>query len=186
METHRIQIVENRISHLVKSEKISLDTNTQSNINKTQLTGFNGLTVHDDRPIFQHYGFTSAPLAGAHAISLSGYGVCDNKLVIGTHDTRHHPTGLTAGECQIYDNNAQKVYLSVNGVVISAKDKFDIQVNGKSIITGDANGINITGDLTVSGKITASGDVVGSNISLSEHTHSVPKAPGTSGPPLNN
>ncbi|GAN84020.1 phage baseplate assembly protein domain-containing protein [Novacetimonas hansenii] len=184
-----IQELNNRVTHLVKTGTISNKIVTNGTIHTVQVSQFNGYEVHNNVPMYGTWGVTSTPPVGSQIITLSGYGAGNNKFVIATHDVNTHPQKMSQGETQIYDANKQSLYLSVNGIIITAQNEYEIKLGDNTIFTINKDGISIdanvsiTGALKVSDSITATGDVTGNNISLSSHIHSVTAAPGETGAP---
>lgn len=79
------------------------------------------------------------------------------------------PNSVVAEACR---NNA--IILDMNGTRVSVKEKsveitsVDVKINGSLTVTG---GVTAYGNLSAA-SVSASGDVVGKEISLTEHTHS--------------
>lgn len=65
------------------------------------------------RECFQHYGFSSAPLAGAEVIVI-GEG---NHIVIVAEDDRRYRVGVEGGEVAIYSHEGDKIHLKQGRVV---------------------------------------------------------------------
>lgn len=74
--------------------------------------------VVDDAEHFQHYGFTSVPLAGAEGIALAVGGSSGHTVVINVDDRRYRLTALANGEVALYDDLGHKVHLTRDGIVI--------------------------------------------------------------------
>ncbi|KAB8122203.1 hypothetical protein D3W54_15960 (plasmid) [Komagataeibacter medellinensis] len=168
----RIKECENRIIHLVKSGTVSNNINTKDTIHTCQVTQMAGYEVHNNVPVYGTWGIASTAPVGSQAITLSGYGAANNKIVIATHDVKTHPKNMGEGETQLYDANGQSLYLSIDGVVVSSKDVFEIKQGNNTIFTIDKNGVSINANVKVTGAITATGDIKAGNISLDSHTHS--------------
>ncbi|WP_081434694.1 phage baseplate assembly protein domain-containing protein [Gluconacetobacter diazotrophicus] len=133
--------------HMVKKESLSMDTQTDTSVSYSQIRGV-GNGTYNYVPIVSNYGFTSVPLSGADAITLNPYGRDDNKLVIGTHDARYHPIGLSAGETQIYDDAKQSVYLtSGNDINITSNQSLNIIVNGNKVVSVRGGSVYVNGNL---------------------------------------
>jgi len=75
-------------------------------IKRFTASGRSGETIAD-REYFQHYGFTSRPLAGAEAIVIRE----GNHLVMIASDDRRYRISLEAGEVAIYTDEGDKVHL---------------------------------------------------------------------------
>lgn len=181
----KIKHLENKTIQLIKP---SVFVNHTSYDNKkysykSQMSMFQN-HVLQEVPVVQHYGFSSAPLAGTKGIVLGVQGSNTNNVVIGTHDTRYQPNDLKAGEVSLHDYQGQAIELRQDQTinVISQKtiyvyideDKQITITNGQIEITGDVTidkDVTINGSLHVKGKITSDDDVVAGSISLKSHTH---------------
>lgn len=107
--------------------------------------------VHDDVEHFQHYGYTSVPLAGAEAVVAFLGGLRSHGVVIATVDRRHRLLNLAPGEVAIHDDLGQKVHLTRDGIVIETE--LPITINGEAIditVTGSASvsaqSVDVTAD----------------------------------------
>lgn len=125
--------------------------------------------TRDNVELFQQYGFSSNPLAGAEGVALSIGGDRGHLIVVATEDRRYRPTSGEPGEVTIYDHQGGSIRLLANG---------DIEISpasGKAIIYGD---------LQVTGGVAASGAVSDQNGSMQEmrdvynlHKHSPSGSP---------
>lgn len=126
--------------------------------------------VLDDVSRHQDYGFSSAPLEGAEAVTVSLGGARGRSLAVVVSDRRFQ-IELLPGEVAIHDDQGQKVHLTRDGVVIeTSKDvrvtaggEMSLQATGPlSIEAGAAIDITATGDVTVqtdgAASVTAAGD----------------------------
>ena len=66
-----------------------------------------------NREFFQHYGFTSRPLAGSEVIFIRQ----GNHFVAIASDDRRYRITLEAGELALYDDQGQKVHLKRDGII---------------------------------------------------------------------
>lgn len=117
--------------------------------------------VHDRVEHFQHYGFTSVPLAGAEGIGLAVGGSTDHLVVVNVDDRRYRKKGLQPGEVCVYDMHGNFVLFKQGELLVKHTTK----------VTIDAPTVAVTGDLTVGGTIVAQGDVTGAGKSLAGHRH---------------
>lgn len=193
----RIRILENKSRQFIKHgtfiNHATYDTNNLSYRSQHSMFSNNML---QDINVVQHYGFSSAPLAGAKSVVVSLGGSNTNNVVLGTHDTRYQPKNLQPGEVALYDYQGQSISLKQNQLINITGEK-TIQINigadiqmtitdGNLEITGDVTidkDVTINGTLHVKGSITSDTDVKAGSISLSEHTHTVQSAPGTTSAP---
>lgn len=173
-----------RVLHLVKSGTITNKINTQGQIHTCQVSSFQNQEVHNNRPIYGHWGFTSVPSTGSQCMTLSGYGLNNNKFIFSTHDINTHPTNLQEGEVQIYDKNKQSLYLSVNVVEVTANDLFEVKLGDNVLFSISKDKITINIDIEVNGEVKATGEITSGSIALTQHKHSGVQAGSseTSGP----
>lgn len=66
---------------------------------------------------FQHYGFTSVPLAGAEGVALFVGGERDHGLVVAVDDRRYRLVGLEDGEVALYTDQGDKLVFKRGGTV---------------------------------------------------------------------
>jgi phage baseplate assembly protein V len=123
-----------------------------------------------DREIFQHYGFTSMPLAGAEGILLNE----GNHVVLIASDDRRYRLAVQGGEVAIYTAEGDYVKLGhdrkitvVGGASVQIQTpsltitgmnggQAAVTINGNVEITGNPS---VTGNLAVNGNITATGSI---------------------------
>lgn len=167
-----IRHIEQRIQHMVKSGTITNNVNTQGTIPTCQVSSFQNQEVHNDRPMYGQWGITSVPPTGSQCMTLSGYGLNNNKFIFSTHDINTHPQNLKEGEVQVYDKNKQSLYLSVNGVHITANDLFEVKIGEQVLFSIQKDKITFNADIEVNGEVKASGEITSGNIALTQHKHS--------------
>ncbi|MBI1408114.1 MAG: phage baseplate assembly protein V [Caulobacter sp.] len=111
--------------------------------------------VLDDVVRHQDYGFNSAPLPGATAVTLAVSGQRGQSIAVAVGDRRYRLKGLQGGEVALADDLGQKVHLTRDGIVIVTSLDLSFQVGG-------AVAINATGDVAVttqgSASVSADGD----------------------------
>lgn len=76
-----------------------------------------------------------------------------------------------------YPTDGTKLVIKSRGAKITITDdgeKSDISIEADTMTVTAQDGVSITGDIEVTGKITASEDVVANEISLVNHTHTIP------------
>jgi phage gp45-like len=66
-----------------------------------------------NREYFQHYGFTSRPLAGAEAIIIKD----GNHIVMVATDDRRYRLGVDGGEVSIYTDEGDKIHLKRGKII---------------------------------------------------------------------
>lgn len=194
----KINNLHNRTIQLVKPGVFIKHTNYNKDTYgyNSQLSMFSNHVLQDTN-IYQHYGFSSAPLAGTKAIVLGINGSNTNNVVIGTHDDRYQPNDLKAGEVSLHDYQGQSVELRQNQTVnitgqktiyVNIGDNKQIIITDGSIeITGNVTidkDVTINGKLHVKGQITSDDDVLAGSISLKSHTHTSGQAGSPTSSPI--
>lgn len=98
----------------------------------------------DEAERFQQYGLTSHPEVDAEVLVACLGGSTEHAVAIAVDDRRHRPTGLAAGEVQLYSRHGQFVKLKANGAVeVVSGSKVELKVGGTSILI-EASGVTIT------------------------------------------
>ena len=125
-----------RIMHMVKTGTITNKINTDNTIQACQVTSVQGQEVHNDRPMYGNWGMTSVPPTGSQAITLAGYGLNNNKIVVATHDVNTHPQNLKEGEVQMYDTKGQCIYLQdQTAITVKANNEVTITIGDTEMVT---------------------------------------------------
>lgn len=89
--------------------------------------------THDGVEHFEPYGLTAHPKVGAEAIMLAVGGLRSHGLIINVADRRYRLTGLAEGEVAIHDDQAQKVHLTRDGIVIKSDKGVTIDAAGADV-----------------------------------------------------
>lgn len=160
-----------RIQHMVKTGTITNAVNTSGDVHTCQVSTFQGQEVHNDRPMYGTWGMASVPPTNSQAITLSGYGLNNNRIVVGTHDVNTHPKNLKQGEVQLYDTSNQSLYLSVNGVVVTAKDLFEVKLGQDVLFSISKDKVIFNANIEVNGSITSTDEITSGGIKLTQHKH---------------
>ncbi len=147
----------------------------------------------DNREYFQHYGFTSRPLAGAEIIIIREGG----HFIAMASDDRRYRISMENGEVALYDDQGQKIHLKRGKAIeITGCDTLVATVGVSATITSPAVTVvasskvtlqtplvECTQDLKVGGDIVATGNISDANGAKSmagmrqihnTHTHSHP------------
>jgi phage baseplate assembly protein V len=109
--------------------------------------------VRDGVEVFQHYGFSSVPLAESEAIVVSVGGNRDHGIVVAHGDRRSRPTGLEAGDVAVYHNEGHLIVLKANGLIeMTAATQVRItaptlEVTAETKIRFDTPLLEVTGDI---------------------------------------
>ena len=154
--SRKLDVLQNRFDQMFKIGQLTAPTNEQSGTAISQIQ-FNAYETHTVFAV-QDFGFASAPPLGSQMITLSVSGDAARKLAFGSHNAALRPLNTPTGGAVIYDATGTTIRLGNNGTVA-------ITIGGVAILTVDAAG------LVVTGSITASGDVIGTGISLDMHHH---------------
>lgn len=94
-----------------------------------------------NREYFQHYGFTSRPLAGAEAILIQE----DNHIVMIASDDRRYRLGIEAGEVCLYTDEGDHVrFKRGNEIYIKCGNKLVADVDNEVTINTKTAVINAT------------------------------------------
>jgi phage baseplate assembly protein V len=122
--------------------------------------------VRDGVEVFQSYGLTTVPHAGAEAVVVAAGGNRDHGLVIAHGDRRFRLTGLAGGEVALHDDLGHVIILTRGGIAILGGGH-DINISGAPNINIAAGNLNLDSGNIVLG----SGDVTAGGKSLRHHKH---------------
>lgn len=169
--------LERMIRATVRKEIRSLDRRTNGAISRAVLgslasdegTALAGAALRDgdedsDLELFEQYGFTSAPLAGAEGVGLTVGGDSSHRVLVCVGDRRHRPTDLEAGEVAVYRNAAgHRILLKADGAVeVRAADEagavIELRADGNVVVTPGPGG-----------KVLAGGEGASSAVSLADY-----------------
>lgn len=114
--------------------------------------------------LFQHYGFTSVPLAGSMAVVLPIGGRTAHGIVIATEHGSYRLKGLQSGEVAIYTDEGDSIVLNRGRVInlttktlnINAEEAVNITTKTVTIAASSAVNAN-TPQMTMSENLTVSG-----------------------------
>lgn len=106
--------------------------------------------------LFQHYGFTSAPLAGAEYIAIPVGGNSKHTVVVASEDGRYRVT-LKDGEVALYSDEGDYVHLKRGRVVEVVTETFLVKAGTK--VRFETPRLEATGDAKVDGNIKADGEI---------------------------
>ena len=142
----------------------------------------------DDVELFEQYGITSIPLAGAGGLALFFDGDRSHAAVIMPSDKRYRPTDLKAGEVAIYTNEGARIVLRQGRIIEVECDVYRVKAKRYEVVAEEAVSI-ATGDykLDASGTAESTGpmempEVVVDGIPMGEHFHQEHDGPQTSLP----
>lgn len=111
-----------------------------------------------DREYMQHYGFTSAPLAGAEGIIVNE----KNHIIMIATDDRRYRLAVAGGAVALYTDEGDYVLLGRDRN-ITVVGGTSVQVQTPSLQVAGMNGaptnISVTGDAGITGNVTVTGNV---------------------------
>lgn len=113
--------------------------------------------------LFQHYGFTSAPLSGAEYIVLPIGGNSKHAVVIASEDARYR-IAIKDGEVAIYSNEGDHVHLK-RGRLIEVETEV-LLVKAGTKVRFETPLFEATGQVQADGNIQSAGEVI-------DHTRSM-------------
>lgn len=120
-----------------------------------QMQGLAGETVVGE--LAQHYGYTSAPLAGAEFIALPIGGNSKHVVVIATEDARYR-LKVMDGEVAIYSDEGDRVHLKRGRVIEVVTDTLLVKATTK--VRFETPMIETTGQVQADGSIQSAADVI--------------------------
>ncbi len=112
------------------------------------MQGLAGETVSGE--LFQHYGFTSAPLAGAEFIAIPVGGNSKHTVVVASEDGRYR-LQVQDGEVALYTDEGDHVYLRRGRVVEVVTDTLLVKAGAK--VRFETPLVETTGDLRAQGDV---------------------------------
>lgn len=152
---------------------------TQSAITGVEMQGLAGESVSGE--LFQHYGFTSAPLPGAEYIAIPVGGNSNHTVVIATEDARYRLKVL-GGEVALYSHEGDHVHLK-RGRVIEVNTE-TLLVKAGTKVRFETPLIEATGEIHAEGNVQSDGEVIDHVRSMqadreiyNEHQHGNSPAP---------
>lgn len=106
--------------------------------------------------LFQHYGFASAPLAGAEYIAIPVGGNSKHTVVVASEDGRYRVT-LQDGEVALYTDEGDRVHLKRGRVVEVVTETLLVKAGTK--VRFETPLIEATGGVKVDGNVKADGEI---------------------------
>lgn len=97
--------------------------NSTGDVQTVQAKGVHG-EVLQDAELYQHYGFTSNPLAGTKAIILPLNGLTSHSIIIATEHGGYRLKALKSGEVAIYTDEGSNIVLKRGKLIEANCDYF--------------------------------------------------------------
>lgn len=132
---------------------------TKGGVQTAQLEGMAAETLQEVE-VFQHYGITSVPPAGAMAIVLPLGGDTSHAIVISTEHSEYRIQSLKPGEVAIYTDEGASVILKNGKVIETVCDEWHLKCKKVVFDVTDSVTVN-TPQLTASQKVTVQGPLTG-------------------------
>jgi len=131
-----------------------------------------------DREYFQHYGFTSRPLAGAEGIIINK----GNHIIMVASDDRRYRIAIESGEVAIYTDEGDHVHLKRGRVVEVVTDTLLVKAWVK--VSFETPLVETTGQIQAVGQITDLRSGTGKSMSQMRSTYNLHTHPenDTGGP----
>ena len=193
------EVIDRRIRKLVRTmvrlpaRAVVKTLETSLKVQKLQLVVLGGESKAGAE-LFQHYGFTSAPLEDCEAVAVPIGGRSNHIIVVATEDRRYRPVTLNRGEVAIYTKEGdilhfkegREVELKAGKLMAAIQNDATIQAGATATLKGGT-------DAVVEGGTAVRLGAAGANLRLitelfmvlfNSHVHSgVTTGPGNSGPP---
>jgi phage gp45-like len=134
--------------------KATAARNTHSALIGVDMQGLAGEKVTGD--LFQHYGFSSAPLAGAEYLVIPVGGNSKHAVVVASEDGRYRLT-LKDGEVSLYTDEGDYVHMKRGRMIEVVTDDLVFKVKNK--VRFETPLVEMTGDEHVLGSIKADGEI---------------------------
>lgn len=131
--------------------------NTHGKLIGVNMQGLSGESVTGE--LFQHYGYSSAPLPGAEYLVIPVGGNSKHAIIAASEDGRYR-IGLQDGEVSIYTDEGDYVHLKRGRVVEIVTDTLVVKAGKK--VRLETPLVEMTGDVHVDGSIKAEGEVADS------------------------
>lgn len=128
--------------------------NSHGKLIGVDMQGLSGESVTGE--LFQHYGFSSAPLPGAEYLVIPVGGNSKHAIVVASEDGRYR-IGLQDGEVSIYTDEGDYVHLKRGRVIEIVTDTLVVKAGLK--VRFETPIVEITGDQHVDGSIGADGEI---------------------------
>lgn len=134
-------------------------TDSTTKVQMLQLTGLAGEKL-DGAEYFQHYGFTSNPLAGSMGIAIPLNGATSHTVIVATEHGAYRLTALKPGEVALYTDEGTSVVLKRGRIVEVTCDEYSVNCDKYSVKAKQSADFT-TPKLTASEQVIATGKISG-------------------------
>jgi len=128
-----------------------------------EMQGLAGESVSGE--LFQHYGFSSAPLAGAEYLVIPVGGKSGHAVVVASEDGRYR-LKLQDGEVSLYTDEGDYVHMKRGRVIEVVTDDLVFKVKNK--VRFETPLVEMSGDQHIAGSIKADGEIADHTRSMQE------------------
>lgn len=142
------------MSNFRQAFRASAARNTHGKLIGVEMEGLAGESVSGE--LFQHYGFSSAPLPGAEYLAIPVGGNSKHTVVVASEDGRYRIT-LQDGEVSLYTDEGDYVHMKRGRVVEVVTDTLVVKAGIK--VRFETPLVEMTGDQHVDGSIKAQGEI---------------------------
>jgi phage baseplate assembly protein V len=153
--------------------------NTHGTLIGVEMEGLSGESVSGE--LFQHYGFSSAPLPGAEYLVVPVGGNSKHAVVVASEDGRYRLT-LQDGEVSLYTDEGDYIHMKRGRLIEVETDT--LVIKAKTKVSFETPLVEMTGDQHVNGSIKADGEITDHTRSMQEgcdlfnvHNHVVTPPP---------
>ena len=137
---------------MIKFIRTIIESVTEGVIKRFSGSGRPGETF-SDREYFQHYGYTSRPLAGAEGILLKQ----GNNIILVASDDRRYRIELAAGEVALYTDEGDHIHMKRGNFVEVVTRELKVVASEK--VTMDTPLVETTGEVQTVGNISSQADI---------------------------
>jgi len=152
------QLVRDQVARVMGNVRQAFRATAASNTHGTligvEMQGLAGEPVSGE--LFQHYGFSSAPLSGAEYLVIPVGGKSSHSVVVASEDGRYR-LKLQDGEVSLYTDEGDYVHMKRGRMIEIVTDDLVFKVKNK--VRFETPRVEMTGDQQVDGGIKAEGEI---------------------------
>lgn len=155
-----------RVQHALGFARTTTPPTDTGSVQTVQIK-LNALTVRDGTPVLYHFGFAACLPIGSDVALVTVSGDTSNGAIVASNHQASRPTGLTPGQCALYDQAGSMLRLNNDGTAT-------LLISGTPIATFSASGITSAVPVTAPDFVLAS-----SGYTLARHEHDTPSGEST-------